>query len=243
MTLNELDFEDGLMDPINEEDPQNQEEETKEWMEPEKEDGPIEPEPPEEENDEDILTKLLKSNGINPDSVKIQNEEGEIEEVNFYDLSPEEQLDLLHGPVKEDTSLEDDEISFINHLRDNNLSINDYLEYYRKQVIEDYQNNIQDNTTYDIDSFSDDELFIADLKDKIPDLTDEEASQQLNIEKQNEALFTKKMQGIRTQLKEREKLAMEQAQQEAQAEADKQAAAYEDMIVEAIKENDSISRI
>lgn len=245
MTLDELEIDDEkLVDSPNPEDPKDPEDESKPWIDysnkdPEDqtlEDNNTEPE------DSDLLTRILESKGINPEAIRIQNEEGEVEEVNFHDLSPDEQLDLVNGTYapQEDFSLEEDEIGFLNHLRDNNLSVNDYLEYYKRQVIEEYQNGMQNDTAYDIDSFSDDELFIADLKDKIPDLTDEEAMQQLDIEKQNETLFAKKMAGIRSQLKEKERLASEQAEREAQEEADQRAAAYEDMIVKTIQENDSI---
>lgn len=245
MTLDELEFdEDELMDSPNSDDQSDQDDQPKPWIdysnsEP---DNQVPEDNDVKQEDGDLLTRILESKRINPEAVRIQNEDGEVEEVNFYDLSPEEQLDLVNDTSvpQDDFSLEDDEIGFLNHLRDNNLSVKDYLEYYRRQVIEEYQNGIQDNTLYDIDSFSDDELFIADLKDKVPDLTDEEALQQLDIEKQNESLFAKKMAGIRSQLKEKERLMSEQAEQEAQAEADQRAAAYEDLIVKTIQENDSI---
>lgn len=245
MTLDELGIDDDeLVDSVNPEDQNDPDDQPKPWIDysNEKTDDQTPEDNDAEPGDDDLLTRILESKGINPEAVRIQNQEGEVEEVNFYDLSPEEQLDLVNDTYspQEDFSLEEDEIGFLNHLRDNNLSVNDYLEYYKRQVIEEYQNGIQDNTVYDIDSFSDDELFIADLKDKIPDLTDEEAMQQLDIEKQNESLFAKKMTGIRSQLKERERLASEQAEREAQAEADQRAAAYEDMIVKTIQENDSI---
>lgn len=243
MTLEELDFDDEpLMDETNPNDQTTSEEEDKPWVDysNHESEGTTPVDNQTEQEDNDVLTRVLESKGINPEAVRIQNENGEVEEINFYDLSPEEQLDLVNGTPQEDYSLEADEIGFLNHLRDNNLSVNDYLEYYKRRVIEEYQNGLQDNAVYDIDSFSDDELFIADLKDKIPDLTDEEAVQQLNIEKQNESLFAKKMLGIRTQLKETQRLASEQAEQEAQAEANQRAAAYEDMIVKTIQENDNI---
>lgn len=247
MTLDELGFDDDeIVDSNGLQEQEGEEDSPKPWMDfnnPE-EQNPDDNNPDEEPTEDDeLLTRILKSKGINPDAVRIQNDDGEVEEVSFYDLSADEQLDLVNysGVSEQDYDLEDDEIGFLNHLRDNNLSVNDYLEYYRRQVIEEYQNGLQDNQNYDIDSFSDDELFIADLKDKIPDLTDEEAAQQLELEKQNETLFAKKMAGIRTQLKERERAVMEQAEQEAQAEEQQRAAAYEDMIVKTIQENDSIA--
>lgn len=245
MTLDELGFDDDeIVETVNQPDVTDPDDESKPWIDHHSQEVD-DPTPIEEDNnndEDDLLARFLKSNGINPDAVKIQNENGEVEEVSFYDLSPDEQLDLVNysHATQDDFDLDDDEIKFLNHLRDSNLSVNDYLDYYKRQIIEEYQNGLQDDINYNIDEYSDDELFVADLKDKIPDLTDEEAIQQLNIEKQNEAFFSKKMAGIRSQFKERERLALEQAEQEAQAEADKRAAAYEDMIVRTIQENDSI---
>ena len=248
MTLDDLDIDDGL-EVIQDQqtEPKDPEDEVKPWLEG-NQDEDNDPNPDDEDNtgteeDDDLITRTLKSRGINPDSVKIKNEDGEIEEVNFYDLPIEEQFDLLNYDNRstEDYGLEQDEIGFLNHLRDNNMSVNDYLDFYRRQVIEEYQNGLQDTTTYSIEQYTDDELFIADLKEKIPDLTDEEAMQQLNLEKQNEAFFNKKVAGIRSHLKEKEKQALEQAEQEAQIEAEQRAAAYEKVIVDTIKENDSIS--
>ena len=169
MTLEELDFDDEpLMDETNPNDQTTSEEEDKPWVDysNHESEGMTPVDNQTEQVDNDVLTRVLESKGINPEAVRIQNENGEVEEINFYDLSPEEQLDLVNGTPQEDYSLEADEIGFLNHLRDNNLSVNDYLEYYKRRVIEEYQNGLQDNAVYDIDSFSDDELFIADLKDK-----------------------------------------------------------------------------
>lgn len=246
MTLDELEFDDDENVGIdNHSDETDSNEESKPWLEQYNSDvdDPTTIEADDDTNEDDLVTRVLKSKGINPDAVRIQNENGEIEETSFYDLTSDEQLDLVNYTriPQDDLDLEEDEIGFLNHLRDNNLSVNDYLEYYKRLIIEDYQNGLQDNVSYNIDEYSDDELFIADLKDKVSDLTDEEALQQLNIEKQNSELFTKKMKGLRNQFKERERLALEEAEHEAQEEAAKRAAAYEDMIVGTIQENDSIS--
>ena len=68
--------------------------------------------------------------------------------------------------------------------------------------------------------FTDEELFLADLKDTLPDLTDEEALQILDQEKANENLFNKKVERLRNIYKDKEvqqrqiELAELQAQQE-----------------------------
>lgn len=87
---------------------------------------------------------------------------------------------------------------------------------------------------------TDDELFIADLKANVPELTDDEALEQLNLEKQNEALFNKKMSGMRASYQQREEAAMQQAQAEAEAQQKEMYEAYEDEILQAIQDNETI---
>ena len=67
------------------------------------------------------------------------------------------------------------------------------MESHRRQAIQDYLDHLEDEPEYQVDGMTDDELFIADLKANVPELTDDEALEQLNLEKQNEALFNKKM--------------------------------------------------
>jgi hypothetical protein len=49
----------------------------------------------EDEGEEDVISHLLRSKGIDPNSVKFENYNGELEEVAFDDLSVEDQLQLL----------------------------------------------------------------------------------------------------------------------------------------------------
>jgi len=85
------------------------------------------------------------------------------------------------------------------------MSVKDYLNAYGRHVIEQYKaNQPEPEVDYEIDDFSDEELFIADLKDKVPDLTEEEALQELELQRQNPELFKKKVDGLRANYKERE---------------------------------------
>ena len=61
---------------------------------PEGEETPTQPEddPILDNEDEDIISAFLQSKGINPKAVKLQNEDGETEEVDFSTLSKEDQL-------------------------------------------------------------------------------------------------------------------------------------------------------
>lgn len=193
------------------------------------------------EPEDDLIASMLKAKGINPEAIKFQKEDGEIEEIPFSELSREEQLDLLnYNDSEENYGLEPEEISLINELRTNNLSVEDYLEAHRRQAIQDYLDGLEDTPEYQVDSMSDDELFLADLKANVPELTDEEALEQLNLEKQNEALFNKKMSGMRATYQQREQAMAEQQQAEYEAQQQEAAEAFEATILEAIQDNETI---
>lgn len=193
------------------------------------------------ETEDDLITSMLKAKGINPEAIKFQKEDGEIEEIPFSELSREEQLDLLnYNDSDEGYGLEPEEISLINELRTNNLSVEDYLEAHRRQAIQDYLEGLEDTPEYQVDGMSDDELFLADLKANVPELTDEEALEQLNLEKQNEALFNKKMSGMRATYQQREQAMAEQQQAELEAQQQEAFEAFEATIIEAIQDNETI---
>lgn len=198
---------------------------------------------------DDILTAFLQSKGINPNSVKMQNEDGDTEEINFNDLSREEQLQILnYNPANsndqepEDLGLAEDEEKLLGILRNNNMTVQDYLNAYRRHVIEEYQaqNPVQQEERFDVDQYSDEELFIADLKDKVPDLTEEEAVQELELQQQNPDLFKKKVDGLRKSYQDREKQIREYEEQQAQAAQAQQAKEFESVIVDTIQRNNSI---
>lgn len=252
MKLEELGFDDedqlGEVSTVNTGEPDD---DVKRWMEADSpttlepdtvnDDGNIEPVNQEEETEDDLIASILKAKGINPQAVKFQKDDGEIEEIPFSDLTKEEQLDLLnYDDSEENYGLEPEEISLINELRTNNLSVEDYLEAHRRQAIQDYIDNLDQMPEYQVDAMSDDELFIADLKANVPELTDEEAIEQLNLEKQNESLFNKKMGGMRASYQQREEAMAQQAQEEIEAKQREAAEAFEEEIVKAIQDNETI---
>ena len=128
------------------------------------------------ETPEDYLTQLLKSRGVDRERVRIENEEGEIEEWKFDDLDDETKFGILS---QNDSMLSDDEINTVNFLRQNRMNLPDLIEYQRQQAIKEY---LEQNSTpqYTVDQVSDDDLFRFELQDQMPDLTDEEIEDQLN---------------------------------------------------------------
>lgn len=192
----------------------------------------------------DVITEYLRSKGIDASAIKMQNENGETEDFNFKDLTREEQLQILdYNPAsQEEPELAEDEEKLLNILRQNNMSVQDYLNAYKKHVIEQYQSESDpvNTETYSVDDYTDEELFVADLKDKIPDLTEEEATAALEQESQNPDLFKKKMAGLRAEYQQREQAVKEQEEYRQQQVEAQQAAQFESLIVDTIQRNNSI---
>lgn len=191
--------------------------------------------------DEDLITSLLKSKGINPNSVKIENEFGDVEEKDFSDLSVEEQLQILNfSDVDDNYGLEDDEVELINQLRSKGISVTEYNNYIAQQAIQEYLNDSEANQLYEVDSITDDELYLVDLKARFPDISEEEALSELELAKANESLYEKKIKGIREEYKKQEDSLIKQREEEAAREYQKQAQEFESTIIQAITDNESI---
>lgn len=136
-------------------------------------------------------------------AIQFENEEGEIETVDFDSLDKETQLTMLKE--LSDPGLSDHEIEVVNFLRRNNASFDDVINYYAEQRLQQYLSENPDQVhqkKYSVDEYSNDELYLADLKNKYPTLTDEELLSELDNAKLNEELFNKKSEAIRQQYKE-----------------------------------------
>ncbi len=149
-----------------------------------------------------LVDQLLKARGIENSLVTIIDEDGAEKEINFYELNKDEQLEILS--VFENSTneeLDETEIDFVNHLRTNSLSIDDFLAQYRESIIAEMQQ--QNEPVYEIDAYDDHELFLLDTKTKY-DLTDEELQIELEKELANPELFTKKLVKLRSEYKQLE---------------------------------------
>lgn len=170
------------------------------------------------ETPEDYLTQLLKSKGVDRERVRIENEDGEIEEWKFDDLDDETKFGILN---QSNDMLSDDEITAVNFLRQNRMNLQDFVEYQRQQAIKEY---LEQNSTpqYTVDQVSDDDLFRFELQDQMPDLTDEEIEDQLNRAKENETFFQKKIAALRKEYKELEDKQIKANEEQAAAEKEEQ---------------------
>ena len=169
--------------------------------------------------EDSIISELLKARGISDGKITIIDEDNKESEVNFSELSKEEQLEILNDyPETEENELDESEIGFINHIREKNQSIEEFLEDYKQEILATLDESTTQN--YDIDAYDDKELYLLDLKNKY-DLTDEELVKELEKELKDENLFKKKVDVLRAeykqledQYKETQKLEFAEKQQE-----------------------------
>ena len=149
-----------------------------------------------------IIGELLKERGIVDGKIKLIDEDNTEKDVLFSELTLEEQLEILReNNVSTDFGLSDSEKKFLEGLRKDKLSIEDFLTTYKESIIDSVKN--QEVEAYDIDSYDDQELFIIDLKNKY-DLTDEELAKELEKELKDETLFKKKVDALRKEYKKLE---------------------------------------
>lgn len=169
-------------------------------------------EPTQNPSDEtQIIEDILKSKGIVDSSkIRFENEKGEIEELDFYDLSYEEQLNILAGEEDDNYGLEEDEVQTVNFLRQNNITFEQAIEYYKNEAVEEYKRE-QRGESLQIDSLSDEEIFILDLQASYDDLEENEIIDILNHETQNEALFKRKVDKLRNEYRDAEQKQQEEA--------------------------------
>jgi len=158
-----------------------------------------------------IINDLLKEKGIiDPKAIKYENEDGEIEEFDFYTLPYEDQLQILKQTEQDSSNdLSEHENEVVTFLREQNATFDEVLDYVRRKAIEDHERE-NSGKAFTVDEYEDDELFLIDLKLNFDDLTEDELKLQLERELENEELFKKKIAKIRAQyvdleLKERTK--------------------------------------
>ena len=189
------------------------------------------------DSDLDAFAIFLKSRGVRDGKTIVYEDEdtGETKEVDFNSLDKQEQLEILNSLA--DPGLTEDEIRTINLLRKNNTTLQDVISYYQQKAIDEYieKNNI--SPTYSIDSYSDDDLYIADQKSKYPEMSDEELQTELEIAKSNEELFKKKVDLIRKQY---QKLEEENIREQEEAEKAQQKE-YQDKFANILNGFESIS--
>lgn len=181
--------------------------------------------------EETLLDNLLKAKGFTEGKVTLINDDETETQVNFYDLSKEEQLDILNSAeVSTGYDLNETETQFFDQLRTDGLTVEQFLQQYKDKILSETITEIAE-PSYDIDAYSDQELFLLDLKNKY-DLTDEELLLELEKELQNEELFNKKTAKLRVEYKQLEDNYKANQQQEFQNKKEEEYNQYANTIVD-----------
>lgn len=170
----------------------------------------------------DFLHTFLKEKGIeDPSKLQWEDENGEITDVDFDNLSDEDKLNVLNSLA--DPGLSQAEIDTINYLRQNNMTLNQVVDYFSKKAVDDYLAKNPDQIhqkTYEIDDYTDDELYLSALKMQYPNFTDEELTSKLETAKSNEELYKKEVTALREEFKKEEEAQIEAQKQQEQQEYD-----------------------
>lgn len=165
-----------------------------------------------------VIDRFLRDRGIaDPTKLKFENEYGHLEDVNFYNLPEDEQLSILNEFANE-TGLTEEESSVINYMRQYNVGFQQILDNYANQKIQAYASQNPVAREYQIDEYDDDELFVADLKMKYPNFTDDELLDKLDAAKLNEDLYHKEVTELRNYYKQIEDSQLAEREQIRQSE-------------------------
>lgn len=147
----------------------------------------------------DYVTTLLKEKGIARDNIQVFDEDNNQTSVKFDDLTDEQKADILRGEAV-GPQLSDAEIETLNYLRSNNMSLQDFADWQKKQAIDDYLASQQ--PTSEIDIYSDDEIVAYDLIKRFGDeMTDEEIDAEIDRLKSDENAYAKRVALLRNSYK------------------------------------------
>ena len=200
------------------------------------------PPPPttQEPQEDDYMSDFLKSRGIDdPSKIKFEDDNNQLIERDWKDLSKDEKLNILNMPLEEQTDdlgLTDEEMDLLDQIRKSNMSPSDYIKSLTPVGEQEPQ--------YDIDQLSDDEVYLLDLESRVGELTEEQAATALNIAKQqDEELYKKQIEGIRKEYKEREDFRNQQSQAQAEQEKQEEFDKFRNQIVDAIDEFNSVGNL
>ena len=190
---------------------------------------PVTP-PPGQEPEGDFMSDFLKTRGIDDlNKINFQDDEGNITERSWNDLTNEEKINMPLETEQGDNQndLTEEEINLLSQIRQSNMTPSEFLQSIAGEQVEV-------TPQYKIDELSDDEVYLLDLESRVGELTDEEAAQALSNAKQNEDFFKKQIEGIRKEYKEREDFKTQQEEAEKEQEQQQAFENYQAQVVDAI---------
>lgn len=187
----------------------------------------------------DYLERYLRYRNIDKNKIRIINANNEEEDVKFDNLSDDEKLDILetaNTPI-----ISDSEINTLNFLRQHNITdLNEFTEAVRNQTLSE----IQTPQVSSVDEISDDDLYIFDLADRYGFDIDKDKDvilEMVNRDKENPALYQRKVDALRAEYKQLEVNQQEQAKQDAEIERQQQWVEMRDGLVQVARNTNVIN--
>ena len=180
----------------------------------------------------DLTKELLNLQGITDiNKIKFEDESGAVVEKSWNSLSNNEKIMILSHQEDPDTSLDNAEIELINQIRESGLTPGQFIQNLQEQA------KPKQEITYEVDNYSDDEIFCLDLLDKIgsENITDEELQEALNNAKANELLYNKQVASLRSYYKDLENKRLEQIELEKQEQAEYEFNTFANNIINSIR--------
>lgn len=179
----------------------------------------------------DLISRVLESKGIQGNTIQYENEDGEVEDVDFYTLPEAEQLAILNSSDADNNyGLLEDEINAINYLRENGASFEDVIDYHKRQAVQEYIDS-QNIAGIEVEQYTDEQLFALDLKAKYDELTDDEIEIEIQKQLEHPDLFKKKVDKLRSDYKEIELDQLQQARLEEESNIEQRYTELQDNLV------------
>lgn len=154
-----------------------------------------------QEPEEDFISKLLEAKGFKNKTIQITDENGEVSDINFDDLTDQEKFDLLSDPGQDEgTTPSDDELKTLNFLRKNNMTLEDFAKWQREEGVQEYLANQAPITEFD--EYTDDEMIAYDFIQRFgEDMTDEEIDAEIERLKADPDAYQKRVNLLRASYK------------------------------------------
>ncbi len=181
---------------------------------------------------ETLISELLTAKGIKDNIIKFEDEQGNEEDVNFFDLPKEDQMNILNSSDEDiNYGLKDEEINAVNFLREHDVTLEEAIDYYKRQAIQEYIDS-QNIAGIEIDQYSDEDLYAIDLKSKYNSLTEEEIGIEIQKQLEHPDLFKKKVEQLRTEYKEAEEAQLQESRLESQKDEELKYTQLQDNLIE-----------
>lgn len=196
---------------------------------------------PTKETDDSFTNKFLARIGIqDKNNIPFQDKSGAMYTRSWDSLTEDEQLDILSSANTDpETDLDDEEINLINQIRQSGMNPSDFINSIQKQAQDQY---INENRHYDIEDWSDDEIYAIDLMQKLGEqLTEEQIEAAIEREKQDPELYAKKIENIKQEFIEKQNAAEYKMQEAVKAQQEEAFNNLSNQIIDVIKNFNTVA--